>query len=245
MKNYDFFIREKDPFFLIPLPLLRNLVLEHNTFYEMFHIGIYSSAMCININEQMMFKEFCYCIYSDIKSIPAPLYKEYETMKDFPYETKYQAYNITGKFSPVQAVDYLIDYSEKHPNFIRELKKWYRVRQMYDLADFRKTTVLRTLSEVERITNVYELDEFTEPIYILINVKVMRNLFTSRSRLSADDRAMWAMYLGIISIIGKKDYVQTTSDLIKCRMFGARNKEDLLSIFDRHTYWRSPAGPES
>ena len=35
------------------------------------------------------------------------------------------------------------------------------------------------------------------------------------------------MYMGILSIIGNKEFAQTTLSMIKCRMFGARNTEEL------------------
>lgn len=55
----------------------------------------------------------------------------------------------------------------------------------------------------------------------------MQNLYNHRESIRSDERALWAMYMGILSIIGNKEFAQTTSSMIKCRMFGAKNKEEL------------------
>lgn len=44
------------------------------------------------------------------------------------------------------------------------------------------------------------------------------------------EKALFAMYAGIRSIIGNKDFAETTGSMIKCRMFGAKNKTELEFI---------------
>lgn len=40
------------------------------------------------------------------------------------------------------------------------------------------------------------------------------------------------MYAGIRSIIGNKDFAETTGNMIKCRMFGAKNQAELELILN-------------
>ena len=48
------------------------------------------------------------------------------------------------------------------------------------------------------------------------------------------EKALFAMYAGIRSIIGNKDFAETTGGMIKCRMFGAKNQAELeLILSDR------------
>lgn len=44
------------------------------------------------------------------------------------------------------------------------------------------------------------------------------------------EKALFAMYAGIRSIIGNKDFAETTGSMIKCRMFGAKNQDELEFI---------------
>ena len=53
---------------------------------------------------------------------------------------------------------------------------------------------------------------------------------TKGKKLNAKKRAMLAMYFGMLSIIGNKRYAATTSDFILCRMFGAKNEEELSTF---------------
>lgn len=56
-------------------------------------------------------------------------------------------------------------------------------------------------------------------------------------------RARWAMYLGMLSIIGTKQMAETTSIAIKSRMFGAKDDKTLQKILENeetkklYDYW--------
>ena len=44
------------------------------------------------------------------------------------------------------------------------------------------------------------------------------------------EKALFAMYAGIRSIIGNKDFAETSGSMIKCRMLGAKNQSELELI---------------
>ncbi len=103
------------------------------------------------------------------------------------------------------------------------------------MLNLKTNTVKYTLSTVEKYKMRYDLGKCS---FVLLNGEVMSNLYKLKDTMTADDRAMWAMYMGISSIIGDKDFAQTTSEMIKCRMFGAINQKELELLLKDETLKR-------
>lgn len=84
---------------------------------------------------------------------------------------------------------------------------------------------------------------YSEPdqknIFCLVNLKIMQNLLLNHESYTGDEvkqreyRARVAMYLGCASIVGSAVFKATTSDMIKCRMFGATNQDELQELMAR------------
>ena len=219
---------ETKPFIFIPQPVLRDFISSSETINDLYDLGIYFSSRKIACNEDAALKDFIYCVYRKQEIIPNDLYKECINIKNFPYDDQYWGFTYKN-FDPFQEIAYLQVYGDRHSDFIKKIKEWYRFKQMYHLLDLKEDSLLETLENAKRLNRKYGL-EGSSTIQILVNGQVMMKLYENRNKLTVDDRAIWAMYFGIISILGKKDFVQTTSDLIKCRMFGAKNKEELEQI---------------
>jgi len=144
-------------------------------------------------------------------------------MEDFPYDEYYSGFG-SYEFNPGDEIDYLQGYCKEYPYFNDWVLEWYRVRQTYDMLNLKTNTVKHTLDVVDKYKKTHDFDNCA---FILLNAKVMSNIYEARNSMKSDERAVWAMYMGILSIIGDKDFAQTTSDMIKCRMFGASNRKEL------------------
>ena len=230
----------KNPFILIPLPILRDLIIEKNTINRMYYIGIFYTSRKIEISEYNAFKDLVYCIYRTIEELPDSILQEYNRMDEFPYDEDYNGFG-NEEFLPELEIEYLNDYSKENPSFYDLVLEWYRVRQTFAMLNLKTDTVKYTLDTVNRCRKVYN---FKGCPFVLLNATVMSNIYNARENMNSDERAVWAMYMGISSIIGDKDFAQTTSDMIKCRMFGARNKEELelllknralKKVYDKYT----------
>lgn len=224
---------DKNPFILIPLPLLKDLIVDAQTIDKMFDVGIFFTANKINISENDAYKEFVYCIYRDSKGLTDQLMQTFHTLVDFPYDTDYNGFDPSGnEFNPEEEIEYLLSYSEENPDFHHLLMSWYKIRQVYKMLELNTETVKYNLLRVNEHLKKYSFEGCP---FILLNGKVMMNIYTQKDKMKADERAIWAMYLGIISIIGKKEFARTTSDMIKCRMFGAKNKDELTILLQNKT----------
>jgi len=155
-------------------------------------------------------------------------------MDKFPYDEDYNGFD-NENFAPELEIEYLNDYSKENPSFYDLVLEWYRVRQVFYMLNLKTNTVKYTLSTVEKYKMRYDLNKCS---FVLLNGEVMSNLYKLKDTMTADDRAMWAMYMGISSIIGDKDFAQTTSEMIKCRMFGAINQEELELLLKDETLKR-------
>lgn len=216
-------------FIFLPLPVLKDLLLYSKTINYLYDLGIYFSSKRIEIKQNAALTDFMYCVYRHKELLPKDLYDECINIKDFPYDDKKYAFTYDG-FDPFYEIAYLEIHGKKFPDFLDRIMEWHRVRQMYHLLNLKIETSLQTLQNAKTLIEHYKL-KTSSMVYILVNGEVMLNLYKQAPKMTVDERAVWAMYFGIISILGQKDYVQTTSDLIKCRMFGAKNKEELEEVF--------------
>lgn len=206
----------------------------------MYDIGIFYTSRKIEVSEYNAFKDLVYCIYRAIEELPDSIIQEYNNMDEFPYDEDYNGFG-NDEFIPELEIEYLSDYCKENYGFYDSVLEWYRVHQTFAMLDIKADTVKYTLDTVNRCRRVYD---FSGCPFVLLNATVMSNLYNARENMNSDERAVWAMYMGISSIIGDKDFAQTTSDMIKCRMLGARNKEELdlllknkalKKVYDKYT----------
>lgn len=224
----------KNPFILIPLSLLRGMIYEKEAINDMYDIGIYCTSRKIDIIENNALKDFVYCIYRSIEELPDKLVQEYDKMDEFPYDEDYNGFE-NENFAPELEIEYLNDYSKENPSFYDQVLEWYRVRQTFAMLNLKTDTVKYTLDTVNRCRKVYNFEGCP---FVLLNATVMSNIYNARENMNSDERAVWAMYMGILSIIGDKDFAQTTSEMIKCRMFGAINQKELELLLKDETLKR-------
>lgn len=216
----------KNPFILVPLSLLSTLILEKFTLSLIYNLGIYCTAMRIKTNLSNAYKDYIYCVYRSPDELSDDLIEYLNDMDNFPCEGESCGFK-NNEFNPTSSIYYLENYGTKNPEFNTLVLEWHQVRQAFDLLSLKKISVPCTIKEA----NDYERNHDIENCpFILINNKVMLNIYRAKEMMQPDERALWAMYLGIVSIIGNKTFAQTTSEMIKCRMFGARNKEELNRI---------------
>lgn len=224
-----------NPFILIPLPILRDLIVDKATIENIFNFGIYFTAKKIIVSDYDARREFSYCIRKSPEEISDKLRERYYEIY-FPYSA-----NSKLDLEHVKEMKQVKAFCDWNPDFHDSLREWSKVRIVHKTLQLDTKNVEHIIQQVESCSQNYD---FNNCPLILVNAKVMMNLYEKRNNMKSDTRAMWAMYFGILSIIGKKEYAQTTSSMIKCRMFGAKNKEELNSLlrnpalkkaYDRYT----------
>lgn len=110
-----------------------------------------------------------------------------------------------------------------------EIEEFHRLRQVKDVLGitFDISSVAKTYKEYYAVYNGFH----NQPL-VSISQKMMFDFY--KNTKTDYEKALFAMYAGIRSIIGNKDFAETTGGMIKCRMFGAKNQAELeLILSDR------------
>lgn len=221
MKNDNF------KYILIPLPVMQEIFKKpKNGFIDIFNVGIYTVAEKIKITDNNAFKQLIYCYYREKKGLTPYLLSKMEDLVSneiIVIDEDYNGFN-NFEFNPEQEIDCLIEYINTDTTSYSKIIEFAKLRQV-------KTT-LNMSFDIDSISNTYsiyqkEYNHFKGMPYASIKTELMFSFMENKSDFQ---KAVFAMYAGIRSLIGNKDYVCTTRDMIICRMFGAINKESLEAI---------------
>lgn len=196
----------------------------------MYHLGIYySSQKAVPDDLYSACRDYVYCIYRNKEFLSEPLLKEYDSfMSDFPYNPDYNGFSgLDGKFEASEEIAYVQEYCQSHNEFQARILEWHKVREFYRMIGLNPVSVKPLL---ESVSSLRESTNFDSAPLVKINYRVMHNISQRCMKSTAEERALWAMYLAILSIIGSEDFVETTSAVIKLRMVGAKNTEELEQI---------------
>lgn len=219
---------KKSTFIIIPLPLLRTFIYDSESIDRMYDTGIILTSRRLNINEQAAYKELVYNLYKRLNELPSDIVMEFGRMEDYPHEEYYNGF-VGDRYAPDAEIAYLEEYIANNPAFKYDVLRWYRIYETYRMAGLDTKGVKGTICYLDENPIGEKFDN--SPL-ILLSTEIMQQLYENYPSMRVHEKAMWAMYLGMLSIIGNKEYAMTTSDAIRCRMFGARNKAELDTLLD-------------
>lgn len=228
------FYRNKDmnesTFYLIPLPLIKDLIRDGNTIHKMCRHGLYWSAMkTISSDLKEACRDFISCAYRCKDELSIPLREELPNLIPGIISPGNEAFDENGEFLAEDGINSVILYCDSHQKFQGDLMEWCKLREFYKANSLKMTDIGST---IEQARGFIQKVDTSSLILFRVSTEVMDSLVQNAHEFTADDRAMWAMYLGILSIIGNKDFVQTTSSMIKSRMFGARSTNEMKQYIE-------------
>lgn len=220
-------------YIICPLPLITNLMADAETLDEILDCGIFYRAMSLKITWRDAKNAIIRCYYNERKVLSHILL--------LCCEDAFQKHSFE-KFDP-SATDYpterqLLDevlkdeYGRTDPS---DLAIWYKCYLM--LAELGLNTGF-TPTLITRSEDWFDDDGVCElkgaPTF-LCSFDILWKLYNERKQLSESRRALWTMYFAIMSILGTKDYVGTTSETIMTRMAGAKNQKQLQETLELMT----------
>lgn len=219
----------KNPFILVPLPLLDKLIIEADTFYGMFYAGIYYTSQKISVKLIDAYKDFIYYAQNDFfNQIPVEFHLDIE----YKFGDLHFLISKRKEYTLEKNIELLNLFSRKRSTFNQSIIEWQQIRVALNMLGLNMFNAPLLIKDYQSYLSNYEIHNCP---FILINAQVMYNICCSCGNIKSEERAMWAMYFGIVSIIGNKTFAQTTSEMIKCRMFGAKNKEELKQVLTNKT----------
>lgn len=213
-------------YILFPLPLIQEIFKKpKNGFSDIFDIGIYRVSQILEISEHNALKQLIFCYYRGglTDSLQKKLY-QLEKEEIFFRDDDYNGFN-GHEFVPDEDIECIYEYCKEHPDFQNEIEEFHRLRQVKSVLDisFNIASICKTYKDYNQAYNGFK----NQP---LVSIKKDMMFDYYQNNKTDYEKALFAMYAGIRSIIGNKDFAETTGSMIKCRMFGAKNSTELESI---------------
>ena len=215
-------------YILFPLPLIQEIFKKpKNGFSDIFDVGIYRVSQTLQIDEYNALKQLIYCYYRGglTKSLQSELYR-LEEGEIFHSDEDYNGFS-SYEFVPDEEIESIYEYCKEHEELKNEIEEFHRLRQVKTVLNitFDISCVAQTYQKYYTAYNGFH----TQPL-VSISQRMMFNFY--KNTKTDYEKALFAMYAGIRSIIGNKDFAETTGNMIKCRMFGAKNQAELELILN-------------
>ena len=210
-------------YILFPLPLLREIFKKpKNGFRDIFNVGLYKTSKAQSISKYNALKQLIYCYYRG--GLTDSLKKKLNLLEKeeiFYRDDDYNGFN-GYEFVPDDDIENIYNYCKEYPEFQEEIEEFYRLRQVKDMLnlEFDIASICKRHKEYDKIYNGFK----SQP---LVSIKTGMMFDYYQNDKTDYEKALFAMYAGIRSIIGDKNFAATTGSMIKCRMFGAKNQNEL------------------
>lgn len=215
-------------YILFPLPLIQEIFKKpQNGFSDIFDVGIYRVSQTLQIDEYNALKQLIYCYYRGglTKSLQNELTR-LEQEEVFHSDEDYNGFS-SYEFVPDEEIESIYEYCKEHEELKNEIEEFHCLRQV--------KTVLNITFDISCVIQTYQkyytaYNGFHNQPLVSISQRMMFDFYLNPK--TDYEKALFAMYAGIRSIIGNKDFAETTGSMIKCRMFGAKNQTELELILN-------------
>lgn len=232
---FIFYIMQDFVYIMFPLPFVQRILTDRKNISGAFEYGIYKVAMFQKVSEYNAYRQIVYCYFNvdnnKIDSLTDYLIDELNKL-DYMYDDDYRGFTPDGQsFAPEEIISKLIEIGENNREFHNRVIEFYKLRQVRDTLGF-------TFS-IRHIIKVHDsFGDYTAEPLVSVKKEIMIDFYQNRDTKSEQEWVLFAMFMGIKSIIGNKDYCATTADMIKCRMVGAKNKDNLATILKKNAACR-------
>lgn len=198
--------KENKGYIIVSLKAIKYLIMDENKLTDILFLGLYRYSRAIEVD------------ISD--AISKAHHDYYHLCSGYLPDTTKEMFN---QFEYDIDNDEIIDFLERNPEYYEPLVEWYR---MYKVCkSFNISVDYRAVLQcVERNKDIY--NSIGSPTFC-VNAAMMIDRTIDKYNSTPDTRAKLAMYLGILTIVGENDYFKSSSGMVKCRMFGCKNKAEL------------------
>lgn len=206
-------------YIIVPVTIIKNLIMDKNTFISILYLGLHKYSEGIEVVAEEAIKDAVCCYHNERENLPESLISIIADCTD----EYYRGFNTSGEYEAESEIEYILPILEENPELNRTLEEWYRIRRTCSYFGVR-TRIQSVLNCVRQNSELY--NSANAPLF-KVNADMIIDRAIEPERTTPDQRAKLAMYLGILSIVGKEDYFKASSELIKCRMFGCKDSEEL------------------
>ncbi len=197
---------------------------EPSNLTQLYYLGIYSSAMKLNVADKDAVMQYVYHGYREQHNLSRQLRMCWPDLtRSVGYDPYYKGM-LGGKLDYEIDGALALDFCNEHPALMAEVRRWGHVLQMINFLNLDKSLTARIIDTLETHCLI---EKYKESPYVAIDSELMGNIWNRRFFLFDDEWATLAMQLGICSKIGTKPFAMTTRVEILCRMFGCTTQQEL------------------
>lgn len=208
----------------VPLSVIKRLYTHPKTaMSDIFDIGIYNTAKYQDVDETNSIKQTLYCYYRG--GLTKELHSRFDELVEnevFSPDLDYSGFRDgdLGVFNPDDEIEGIREYLEGDLEFRDMILDFHALRQVKDILGitFNIESVLENIEKIKKI--LPEKDA-------LVTIKKEMMFDYYKNKKTAYEIDMFACYLGIRSILGKKEFCFTTRKMILCRMIGCKSSKDI------------------
>lgn len=121
----------------------------------------------------------------------------------------------------------LTDYGNEHKEFRDAVVEFHKLRQAKDTLQ-----MTYDIGDIAKVYHKYGRME-GEPL-VSIKSNIIFDYYNNRNSKKEYDMVLLAMFMGIKSIVGNKNFASTTAEMIKCRMVGVKSPSLLQETLKRN-----------
>lgn len=209
----------------VPLSAIKRLYTNPKTAIEdIFYIGILQVSKYEDIDETAAIRQLLYCYYRESNELTHYLKLKFETLIADDVFIPDEDYNgFSGdEFNPEDDIYSIGSYIEDNQDteFQKAIMEFHAVRQLKGVFNMKFNTGSIIDKGNKLIANLPDGDA-------LITIKTDMMFDFYKNKKTAYEIDMFACYLGIRSILGKKEFCFTTRKMILCRMIGCKSSKDI------------------
>ena len=229
---------QQHPYLSIPVPFIRYLhSYPENGISMLVKYGICGFAKALNVEYSAMLGCLASCLITG--GLPDSIERELYGLQDGLDRNGFSPDGIEMDLSELKDKIARVLCSESLLN--DRCEAWYRIRWAIDQVASHFDGI--NLDENELSIFYRHLSMINGEPFASIRADIL-NSYNADNRNSERYRISLALYMGIKSIVGKDDVYRTTTKAIKARMVGAKNEDELNTLFffnpeikDIYDYW--------
>lgn len=200
---------------------------ETSNLTQIYYLGIYTSAMKLNVSDKDAVMQYVYCGYRDHSCLTRALISAWGHIANTRgYDPHYRGM-ADGKLDFEDQGKDILEFCQRDSALMDEIRQWAHVRQMLNFMHLAVDNPARVLATVRDKQLIQACDK---PPYATIDSELMASIWNRRYFLFDDEWATLAMHLGICTKLGTKAFVATTKVEILCRMFGCSTQQELDEV---------------
>lgn len=217
-------MESKKKYLQFPLSLLREFHIDKsNTIYKIFQFGICHYAMNHKRENDLnsMVNHFIYVNYQN--KLPSALEEHLKgKLENFGSDLDYRGFNSNGELQPWgDEREELINFFENN-DYVKNL-----AFQLYDISLAKESLGFKPSDDSYLLNTYEEIKQSTKQDTILpmVNVDLLFNFLNNEK--TEFEIMQFLTFIGIKSILGRKQYIKTNYSLIFARAFGYNSVKDV------------------